>query len=87
MDLTAYSKNFALLSVPYFRLNGKKLVVAINDNYEEAKKVNTGSVITVRYLGTNVHGTLQFPQFYRERTDVKWEDLINSKLTYFLHFT
>jgi hypothetical protein len=54
------------------------LFVGLTDNYEEAKKVKEGSVITVKHLGTNVHGTLQYPKFYRERTDVKWEDLIKT---------
>jgi hypothetical protein len=40
--------------------------------------VKEGAVITVKHLGTNVYGTLQFPKFYRERTDVKWEDLIKT---------
>lgn len=57
-------------------MNGKKIYVAIKDNFEEAKKVKEGSVITVKYLGSNVYGTLQYPQFYRERIDVKWEDLL-----------
>jgi hypothetical protein len=59
-------------------MNGKKLFVGLSDNYEEARLVKNGSVITVNHLGTNVHGTLQYPKFYRERTDVKWEDLIKT---------
>jgi hypothetical protein len=59
-------------------LNGKPVFVGLSDNYEEAKKVKRGTVITVKHLGTNVYGTLQYPKFYRERTDVKWEDLINT---------
>jgi hypothetical protein len=54
------------------------LFIGVSDNYEEAKKVKEGSVITVKHLGTNVYGTLQYPKFYRERTDVKWADLINT---------
>ena len=61
-----------------FRLSGRKLFVNIYDNYEEAKKVKEGAVITVKHSGTNVHGTLQYPRFYRERTDVTWDDLIAS---------
>jgi hypothetical protein len=57
-------------------MNGKKLFVGFSDNYVEAKSVKEGAVITVKHLGTNVYGTLQYPKFYRERTDVKWEDLI-----------
>jgi hypothetical protein len=59
-------------------LNGKILFVGLSDNYEEAKKVKEGSVITVKHLGTNVYGTLQYPKFYRERTDVLWSDLNKS---------
>ena len=47
----------------------------IAENEEEAKKIKVGSVITVKHSGVNVHGTLLFPQFYRERTDVNWQDL------------
>jgi hypothetical protein len=57
------------------RVNGRKLFVGLSDNYKEAKKVKEEAVITVKHSGTNVYGTLQFPKFYRERTDVKWEDL------------
>jgi hypothetical protein len=59
-------------------MNGKTLFVGLSDNYEEAKKVKEGSVITVKHLGTNVYGTLQFPKFYRERPYVKWNDLIKT---------
>jgi hypothetical protein len=59
------------------RLNGKSLFVGLSDNYEEAKKVKEGAVITVKHSGTNVYGTLQYPKFYRERTDVNWSELIN----------
>jgi hypothetical protein len=52
--------------------------VPITENYDEAKKLKNGSVITVKHLGTNVYGTLQFPKFYRERQDAKWEDLIKT---------
>jgi hypothetical protein len=57
-------------------MNGKYLFIGLSGNYEEAKKVKEGAIITVKHLGTNVYGTLQYPKFYRERTDVKWEDLI-----------
>ena len=49
----------------------------INENYKEAKKIKKDDVVTVKYLGLNVHGTLQYPKFFRERTDVTWDDLIN----------
>ncbi len=54
------------------RQNGKSLFVRIVENAEEAKKVKRGAVITVKHQGINVHGTLQFPHFFRERHDVKW---------------
>ena len=58
------------------RPNGKELFIGFNDNsLQEAKKLKEGSIITVKHLGTNVYGTLQFPKFYRERTDVTWEDV------------
>ena len=60
------------------RMNSKKLFVGLSDNYEEAKKVKKGDVITVKHQGVNMHGTLQFPKFYRVRTDVTWENLIKT---------
>jgi hypothetical protein len=54
------------------------LIVGFVDNYEQAKQVKEGSVVTVKHAGANVYGTLQYPKFYRERTDVKWEDLIKT---------
>ena len=38
--------------------------------------MNVNSVITVKHQGTNVHGTLQYPKFYRIRSDVQWKDLV-----------
>jgi hypothetical protein len=61
-----------------FRINGKKLFVGLNENFDDAKKVKEESVITVKHSGMNVHGTLQYPKFYRERTDVEWNDLIKT---------
>jgi hypothetical protein len=52
--------------------------VSVTDNYDEAKRIKEGAIITVKHSGTNVHGTLQYPKFYRERTDVAWIDLIKS---------
>jgi DNA ligase-1 len=60
------------------RVNGKPLFVGLSDNYQEAKKVKQGAVITVKHLGSNVYGTLQFPKFFRERTDITWNDIINT---------
>jgi hypothetical protein len=60
------------------RINGKALFVGLSDNYTDAKGVKEGSVITVKHSGTNVYGTLQYPKFYRERTDVKWQDIIKT---------
>lgn len=58
------------------RINGKDIFVNINENEKTAKNIKEGAVITVKYSGTNIYGTLQFPQFCRERLDVKWDDLI-----------
>jgi lauroyl/myristoyl acyltransferase len=79
MDFIVNSKNLLVCyQFTQKRLNGKQLYVSTLENYEEAKKVKKGAVITVKHLGTNAYGTLQYPKFYRERTDVKWEDLINT---------
>ena len=61
------------------RANGKTLFVSfISENAEQAKQMKAGAVITVKHSGMNVHGTLQYPQFYRERLDVKWDDVNKS---------
>ena len=62
------------------RINGKNLFVNIlpRDQSLELKKMGPGSVITVKHLGTNIYGTLQYPQFYRQRNDVSWENLIKN---------
>ena len=54
------------------------MFVNIYENYEEAKNAKKGTVITVKHLGVNTYGSLQYPKFFRERSDVKWEDLINN---------
>ena len=71
--------NFIFLA-HFSRINGKSLFVPIKlqEFTENVKKMKPGAVITVKHGGVNVYGTLQFPQFYRERTDVKWDDLIKS---------
>ena len=56
-------------------MNGKDIFVGILENYEEAKKIKVGSVITVKHSGINAYGKLLFPKFFRERTDVKWEEI------------
>ena len=58
-------------------MNGKVTFVNIAENAVEAKQVKEGAVITVKHSGTNVHGTLLYPQFYRERLDVNWGDVKN----------
>jgi hypothetical protein len=78
MDSNANSEKFVVIIGNGFRMNGKEIFVGLSDNYNEAKKVKEGAVITVKYLGRNVYGTLQYPKFYRERIDVKWEDLIKT---------
>ena len=56
------------------------MFVKIAENAEEAKLVKKGAVITVRHSGVNVHGTPLYPQFYRERLDVTWNDLLNKSV-------
>ena len=46
------------------------------DYIEDVKKIKTGDVITVKYQGINVYGTLQYPKFYRKRLDLTWENII-----------
>jgi hypothetical protein len=78
MDLIVYSTLYKSFLVTVCRINGRNLFVGLSNNYKEAKTVKKGAVITVKHSGTNVYGTLQFPKFYRERNDVKWEDLIKT---------
>ena len=59
-------------------MNGKELFVSITENYEEAKGMKAGDVVTIKFIGTNAHGTLLYPKFYRQRTDVTWNDLIKT---------
>jgi DNA ligase-1 len=58
--------------------NDKKVFVSIYDNYEEAKKLKEGAIITIKHSGVNAYGLSLQPKFYRERTDVTWNDLINA---------
>ena len=80
MVSTVYSK-FIIFSITenFNRQNGKSLFVNIHDNYQEAKGVKVGSVITVKHMGVNIYGTLQYPKFFRLRSDVSWDDLIQQQ--------
>jgi hypothetical protein len=60
------------------RTHGRELFVGLPSESEEAKRVGPGSIITVKHSGVNVYGTLQYPKYYRERTDVTWNDLIQT---------
>jgi hypothetical protein len=60
-----------------YRSDGKKIFVRTLINIE-AQSVKRGDVITVAFSGKNIYGTLLYPRFYRKRTDVKWEDMINN---------
>ena len=62
-----------------FRPNGKIIFVRPEETVE-ARTVKEGAIITVKHSGINVHGTLLYPKFYRERLDVKWSDLVNKPL-------
>ena len=76
------SEKIAILSIAFInifsRTNGKSLFVGYSGNQNQGKKIKSGSVITVQHQGTNVYGTLQYPKFYRERTDLTWEELIKT---------
>ncbi len=56
-------------------MNGNDIFVGILENYDEAKKIKVGSVITVKHSGVNTYGKLLFPRFFRERTEVKWDEI------------
>ena len=71
------SDNFCIILIGK-RINGKELFVKLTDKYEDAKNVKVGSIITVKHQGMNVHGTLLYPMFYRERIDVNWNDEIQT---------
>ena len=75
MDLAVNSMCVSCLIGNLIRLNGKSLFVPIRTETQETKRVKNGSVITVKHSGMNVHGTLLYPQFYRERSDLQWSDL------------
>jgi hypothetical protein len=60
------------------RTNGKPLFVTLLANQGEAKSLKKGAIVTVTHSGTNIYGTLQYPKFYRERTDVTWNELIQT---------
>lgn len=52
------------------RLDGKTVFVDVStENSESVKKLKEGAVVTVKHMGVNIHGTLQFPKFFRERLD------------------
>ena len=53
------------------------MFVKTSDN-EQAKKIKERSVITVKHSGMNIHGTLLYPQFYRERLDLNWNNVNKS---------
>ena len=66
MDSIVFSKNYfvyLIANIIFSRMNGKELFVGLasDNNYEEAKSIKKGSVITVKHQGTNVYGTLQYP--------------------------
>ena len=58
---------------------GKSIFVNVAvEHAEAAKMIKPGAVITVKHSGVNAHGSLMYPQFYRERLDVQWKDVIKS---------
>jgi hypothetical protein len=50
---------------------------------QNEKRVNEGTVITVKYYGQNNIGTLQMPTFMNIREDASW-DVLKSENTPFL---
>ena len=75
MVLNAFSMCFSCFFCLLERHNGRRIFVSIAENMLEAKSIEKGVVVTVKHKGTNVHGTLQNPKFYRERKDFEWKDL------------
>ena len=53
------------------------MFVKISENAEQAIAVTEGAVISVQHGGINVYGSYLLPQFYRERTDITWAELLN----------
>jgi hypothetical protein len=47
--------------------------------YETGKKLAKGDVITVKYYGKNIYGTLLEPVFYRVRDDVVWNEVLEDQ--------
>lgn len=61
-------------SVLIFSQKGNIIYVPITKELlGDAKKIKEGSIITVKHSGIDANGSLMFPQFYRERKDVKWQ--------------
>ena len=56
------------------------MFVKITENVEEAKDIKKGAVITVKHSGVNVYGTYLYPQFFRERLDISWNDMLNKSV-------
>jgi hypothetical protein len=42
-----------------------------------AKNLKPEMVITIQHQGMNSYGHYLFPQFFRRREDVLWEDLVD----------
>ena len=62
-------------------VDGKTVFVSLpNELQNEAKSIEAGSVITVKHAGLNPQKMMMYPQFYRQRTDVNWQDVLNKKL-------
>ena len=58
-------------------MNGKTVVVKFsNADMNQLQRLRSGKGITVKYAGYNQNGTLLFPEFLRERDDVKWDNLL-----------
>ena len=57
--------------------NQSVFVNLTSENMEDAKKLKEGSVITVKYSGSNIHNKLIRPVFYRSRIDMTWKELVD----------
>ena len=75
-----YLNTFFDRLIHFLRPNGKTVFVKTLENAEEAKSIGKGAIITIKHSGINVYGTYLYPQFYRERLDVNWNDLKNKSL-------
>jgi hypothetical protein len=59
-------------------LNGERVFVkwaSKQDQFNFENSLERGKIITVKYQGTNIHGTLLNPIYMRIREDETWRNL------------